>query len=159
MASAPTNINSGVLATGHVNLSYGGANSGGLFGAIPILLSAAVVGASQSGVVWCSVKVPFKCRYRLIAYSAQASTGTASFDVYNSTTTATLLASTSIANGGVSDYSSTLGTATEIITKDDVVQLRVTTAGASSISELAVTLFVTPLGEIANPLPNSSYTS
>ena len=158
MASAPTNINAGITATSHASNSYAGQYFGGLVGAVPIQLSAGTVPASQAGVVWCQTQMPFKARYRAVTYSGQATTGTASFDVNNTTASGTILASTTVPNGS-QGASTTLGTATEIINKSDVIQLRVTTAGASSVTELVVWLWVSPLGEADNPLPNASYTS
>lgn len=158
MASAPTNINPGVLATFTTTNAYGGEFYGGPAGAIPIALSISSVGASASAEVEASVPMPFKARFRSVSHGNKATTGTAQFDLYNSTSAALLTALTTITTGTTGTIT-TAGAATEILNKGDIIQLRATTAGSSSITNLIAWLNVTPIGEADNPLPNASYTT
>lgn len=158
MASAPTNINPGVNATFLTSNAYGAEFYGGPAGAIPISFSSAAVGASATAEVESAFTMPFKARFRSVSHSNKATTGTAQFDLYNSTSAALLVALTTITSATPGAIT-TVGAATEILNKGDIIQLRATTAGSSSISHLMAWLMVTPIGEADNPLPNASYTS
>lgn len=158
MAAAPTNINPGVNGTFTTTNAYGAEYYGGPSGAIVISLSSAAVGASATAEVENSYTMPFKARFRSASHSNKASTGTAQFDLYNSTSAALLTALTTITSATPGAITA-VGAATEIINKGDVIQLRATTAGSSSITHLVAWLHVTPIGEADNPLPNASYTT
>lgn len=109
--------------------------------ALPLLRGSASVAASQTNLVIGQVKLPFKAKPIALLTNNATITGTASVNLYNATDAASIAGALSLSTGATANQE-TFEAAQSVLDKGDVVQLRVTTAGASGATELAGTLLV-----------------
>lgn len=143
-AANPTNISVPVRGTKYESGLVGGE----MVISIP---QASDAGADLTDSVRQEFTAPFKFRIRKVVYSCLNVTGSTTFDLYNATQTAAIIAATALTDG-------VAGTVTSITTptvnEDDVIELRITTAASTGECDGLVTwLFVDQLeGSTDNPV-------
>jgi hypothetical protein len=147
----PTNMNVGVIATEGVGETLNHVNKGVIVGALQTLTLAqgTDLGAGVTDEVICEVKAPFAGFIREVCVFSYDSTGVATADVYNATSTAAVIAAQTL-----SDKTSARVTSitTSAVAEGDALQLRVTTAGGGAAKgTIAVICLVPKADSTSNP--------
>jgi hypothetical protein len=135
-----------------VTAIYAGANNSRAIGGLctVFLGNAPSVAQSQTDLVKAEFKAPAKMRIKSITHGNEAITGTSSFNVYNVTDTAAILGAQTLTSAAEATVTSFSAAGRNVIDKGDVIQIRCTTAAASTITSLNVWALVEFIGDPDN---------
>lgn len=142
--AGPTNLGYGPQFTGFVGGSHNASENGGAAGAVQVIgLSADDLGAGLTDSVAVRFKAPFKFRILKVTHDNQSVTDTCTFDLYNGTDSAAVIADVTLTSATAGEVTTFSTSAAATVDEDDALQLRVTTqATTGAIEGLKVWLTV-----------------
>ena len=142
----PTNMNAGPQGTKFVGETLNATGKGVIVGALQTMTLAqgSDLGASLTSEVVCEVRAPFAGTIREVCVFSYDSTGVATADVYNATSTAAVIAAQTLTDKTSARVTSIT---TAAVAEGDQLQLRVTTAGAGAAKGTIALVTIVPTAD------------